>query len=53
MTFFDTVRARIARRAAYARTLRELSGLDPRIARDLDMDRTDPRDIAYRAVYGA
>ena len=53
MTMIDTLRARLARRAAYNRTLREISGLPDRIAEDLKIDRDDARGIARRAVYGA
>ena len=44
----DAVRAR----AAYRRTVSEIHRIDPHVARDLGLDRTDAARIAHRAVYG-
>ncbi len=47
-----TLRTRLARHAAYARTVRELRALPLDVALDLDICREDAPSIAARAVYG-
>ena len=42
----------LKKRAAYARTVRELSRLSPDVARDLNIYPGDARSIAYQTVYG-
>ncbi|WP_116132567.1 DUF1127 domain-containing protein [Tropicimonas sp. IMCC34043] len=53
MTFFETIRSFAAKRAHYARTIRELRSMSNGVARDLGINRDDVANIAYRAVYGA
>lgn len=48
MTLYTT----LVKRAAYARTARELRNLPLDVALDLDIDRQDANKIAHRAVYG-
>ncbi|MCR8725245.1 hypothetical protein [Frigidibacter sp. ROC022] len=52
MTFFNDLRSAVAKRAAYARTVREIRSLPLDVALDLDIYREDAPRIARRAVYG-
>ena len=49
---FSSLRERIAKRAEYRRTLRELQSLPLDVALDLDIYRGDAEKIAAQAVYG-
>ncbi len=49
----DQIRSAAARRAAYARTVRELRALPLDVALDLDIYPGDAERLARRAVYGA
>lgn len=42
----------LQKRAAYNRTVRELSNLPLNVAIDLDIDPTDAKRLARKAVYG-
>ena len=53
MTFLQSLRRAAANRAAYRRTVDELSHLPLDVALDLGIYRGDAEKIAYRAVYGA
>lgn len=53
-TIFTQIRTAAAKRAAYNRTVAELSNMDARIAiEDLGIYPGDAQKIAKRAVYGA
>lgn len=52
MSILNDLRTRLARRAAYNRTVRELRGMPRDIARDLGLFVEDAELNAYRAVYG-
>jgi uncharacterized protein YjiS (DUF1127 family) len=52
MTFIDKVRIAARKRAAYRRTVAELSALPLDTALDLDIYRDDIPRIARHAVYG-
>ncbi|MCR8549680.1 hypothetical protein M4578_17765 [Salipiger sp. P9] len=49
---YQSLKARLGRRARYRRTLRELRALPLDTALDLDIYRGDARRIASEAVYG-
>lgn len=49
---FDTLKTAIAKRRAYARTVREISQMPLDVAWDLDIHPGDARKIARKAVYG-
>ena len=49
---FETIRHRATQRVAYTRILRELEAMSHSTACDLDLDQTDFKTIARRAVYG-
>lgn len=53
MTLIQSIRGAARRRAAYRRTVAELSALPLDTALDLNIPREDVRRIARRAVYGA
>ena len=48
---FDTLRDRLAKHAAYARTVQELRAMPLDVALDLDLDRADAEKLAAAAVY--
>ena len=50
---FSTLQDRLARRARYNRTVRELRAMPLDVALDLGIAREDAKAIAARAVYGA
>jgi uncharacterized protein YjiS (DUF1127 family) len=52
MTMFATLRTAVAKRAAYARTVREIEAMPLDVALDLGIFREDAARIASRAVYG-
>lgn len=52
MGIFETIRDRARKRAAYNRTLAELSRLPRDIRLDLDIYEGDDRRLAHEAVYG-
>ncbi|WP_296417547.1 hypothetical protein [Pseudooctadecabacter sp.] len=53
MTMINTLRDRLAKRAAYARTRRAIANLPTGLAvEDLGIYPGDARQIATRAVYG-
>ena len=51
-SFFDTLRTRFEKRAAYRRTVSELRRMPLEVAIDLDMDPAEAHKVARRAVYG-
>ena len=51
--FIDQLRTAARKRAAYNRTIAELSTLPLNVALDLDIYHGDARAIARKAVYGA
>lgn len=51
-SFVFTLRDRLAKRAAYQRTVHELRCLPLDVALDLNIFREDAEKIAARAVYG-
>ncbi len=53
MKLIEAIRAAAAKRAAYNRTVTELTNMPLDTALDLDIYRGDARVIAQRAVYGA
>ena len=52
MTLLTSVRSRLEKRIAYARTKRAIRNMPLDVALDLDIHREDARAIARRAVYG-
>lgn len=52
MTAINQIRSAIARRAAYNRTLREISALPPKATDDLGLNPVNAKRIARAAVYG-
>ncbi|WP_375281410.1 hypothetical protein [Pseudooctadecabacter sp.] len=53
MTMINTLRDRLAKRAAYSRTRRAIANLPTDLAvEDLGLYPGDAREIATRAVYG-
>ncbi len=52
MTLLSTLQNRIAKRAEYRRTIKELRSLPLDVALDLDIYPGDAKRIASRAVYG-
>lgn len=53
MAFFDTLRTAAKKRAAYNRTVAEISAMDTRLAiEDLGIFPGDAHRIAMRTVYG-
>jgi uncharacterized protein YjiS (DUF1127 family) len=53
MTALETLREKLAKRAEYNRTVREIRALPVEIAiEDLGLDPFDAETIARRAVYG-
>ena len=52
MTLLHRIRTAAARRAAYHRTLHELSRLSPALAEDLGILPGEAGELARRAVYG-
>lgn len=51
---FNQIRTAAAKRAAYNRTVAEISAVDARLAiEDLGFYPGDAHEIAHRAVYGA
>ncbi|MDV7144796.1 hypothetical protein R3X27_19115 [Tropicimonas sp. TH_r6] len=53
MKLIASLRRTAEKRAAYARTLRELRSMPLETAMDLDMDIENASSIARKAVYGA
>lgn len=54
MTFFADIRKAAQKRAAYNRTVAEISALPTRLAvEDLGIYPGDAHSIAYRTVYGS
>lgn len=53
MTAMTQIRSAIARRAAYYRTVRELSALPPKATDDLGLNPVNAKRIARAVVYGA
>ncbi|WP_226782578.1 hypothetical protein [Oceaniglobus trochenteri] len=53
MSFYNALRNAAAKRAAYRRTVAEISALPLDVALDLGIYPGDARKIAERAVYGA
>lgn len=51
-TFIENLRTAAAKRAAYARTVREISSLPREVAWDLGIFREDAEQIAWNHVYG-
>ncbi|MGX9354403.1 hypothetical protein ACS3SW_04350 [Roseobacteraceae bacterium S113] len=51
--FMSSLRDRLAKRAAYQRTVEEIRKMPLDTALDLDIYRDDAEQIAYRTVYGA
>jgi uncharacterized protein YjiS (DUF1127 family) len=51
-TMFDKLRDAAAKRATYARTVREIESLRPEVALDLGIYPGDARRLAWKAVYG-
>lgn len=51
-TFLESLRSAAAKRAAYNRTVREISRLPREVAWDLGIFREDAERIAWSHVYG-
>jgi len=51
-TFMTRIRSAAAKRAAYNRTVDEISRMPLDVALDLGIFREDAEQIAYKAVYG-
>ncbi|MEC3862536.1 hypothetical protein VK792_14680 [Mesobacterium sp. TK19101] len=52
MTLFTNLRSRMAKAAAYRRTVNEIRRMPKDVADDLGIYPGDARRMAYRAVYG-
>ncbi|MEM6635290.1 MAG: hypothetical protein AAF667_05300 [Pseudomonadota bacterium] len=52
-SIFTRLRTAAVKRSRYRETVAELSRLPIDVALDLDIDQSDVRRIAHRAVYGA